>query len=158
MDDRPSWEEYFADLIKLTAKRSACQRLKVGCMLVRDNRIISQGYNGFIGGCLHKSIIRNGHEMATVHAEQNAIVDCAKRGVSCDGATAYITHFPCLNCAKLLISAGIENIYYIDDYNNDEVVYTILKERNCFLKKIIPKNDFEDKQDPLLLKRKREQI
>ena len=51
MDERPSWEEYFSDLIKLTAKRSACSRLKVGCMLIRDNRIISQGYNGFIAGC-----------------------------------------------------------------------------------------------------------
>ena len=157
MDNRPSWEEYFSDLIKLTAKRSACSRLKVGCMLIRDNRIISQGYNGFIAGCSHRSIMRNGHEMATVHAEQNAIVDCAKRGVSCDGATAYITHFPCLNCAKLLLSAGIINICYIDDYNNDEMVYTILKERNCKLKKIESKNDSVDMQAPLLLKRKREQ-
>ena len=118
MDDRPSWEEYFADLIKLTAKRSACQRLKVGCMLVRDNRIISQGYNGFIGGCLHKSIIRNGHEMATVHAEQNAICDCAKRGVSSNDCIAYITHYPCIICTRLLLASGIKDIKYIVESTN----------------------------------------
>jgi dCMP deaminase len=97
-------------------------RLQVGCILVKDNRIISQGYNGFLPGTPHKSIVIDNHEEATVHAEQNAITDCAKRGVSCDNSDAYITHYPCINCMKLLCASGIANIYYINDYNNNELV------------------------------------
>lgn len=120
--NRPTWDEYFRDLVELTATRSSCSKLHVGCILVRDNRIISQGYNGFMSGFPHTPCDRDGHEMLTVHAEQNAIVDCAKRGVSCDGCTAYITHYPCLNCFKLLMSAGIREIKYVNDYHNDPLV------------------------------------
>ena len=102
MPTRLSWNEYFAKIVKTTSERSPCERLKVGCLLVKDNRIISQGYNGFLPGCPHNSIIRQNHEQATVHAEQNAISDCAKRGVSCNNATAYITHYPCIICTRLL--------------------------------------------------------
>ena len=77
--DRPSWTEYFKQLALITASRSPCERLKVGCVLVKDNRIISQGYNGFLPGAPHESKIIDNHEQATVHAEQNAITDCAKR-------------------------------------------------------------------------------
>ena len=105
--------------------------MHVGCLLVKNNRIISQGYNGFLSGCSHKSHIIDGHEVATVHAEQNAIVDCAKRGVSCDGCTAYVTHYPCLNCAKILLSAGITEILYINDYHNNELVQIFCDEMNC---------------------------
>lgn len=121
--ERPSWEEYFKEIVSVTAKRSCCERLQVGCIIVKDNRIIAQGYNGFLPGFPHESILRDNHEQATVHAEQNAITDCAKRGVSCDGGTAYITHFPCINCMKILCASGIRNIYYIHDYNNDNLVY-----------------------------------
>lgn len=120
--DRPDWDTYFSELIKITAKRSTCQKLHVGCMLVKDNRIVAQGYNGFIAGCPHQSCIRDGHEVGTVHAEQNAITDCAKRGVSCNECIAYITHYPCLNCAKLLLSSGIKQVIYLNDYNNDPLV------------------------------------
>ena len=116
---RPSWNEYFKNIVLTTASRSSCNRLHVGCILVKDNRIISQGYNGFLSGHPHKSIIVHNHEIATIHAEQNAIIDCAKRGVNCNNSIAYITHFPCLNCLKMLVQAGIEKIYYIDDYKND---------------------------------------
>jgi len=119
---RLNWDEYFAEIAKVTAKRSACDRLQVGCVLVRDNRIISQGYNGFLPGCPHESIIRNDHEEATVHAEQNAIADCAKRGVICDGATAYITHYPCIICTRILLASGIKHIKYLQDYKNDSLV------------------------------------
>lgn len=119
---RPTWDEYFKEIVQVTAKRSPCERLHVGCLLVDDNRIISQGYNGFLPGCEHKSIVRDGHEQATVHAEQNAIADCAKRGVSCKGATAYITHYPCIICCRLLLASGIKEIKYINDYRNDELV------------------------------------
>ena len=119
---RPTWNEYFKNIVNLTATRSPCERLQVGCLLVKNNRIVSQGYNGFLPGCPHKSHIVDGHEMARIHAEQNAIIDCAKRGVSCDECEAYITHHPCLNCCKFLLAAGIKKIYYINDYKNDELV------------------------------------
>ena len=119
---RPSWDEYFKEIVQVTAKRSPCDRLQVGCLLVKDNRIVSQGYNGFLPGCEHQSIVRDGHEQATVHAEQNAIADCAKRGVSCEGCTAYITHYPCIICCRFLLAAGIKNIKYINNYRNDELV------------------------------------
>lgn len=125
MSKRPSWEEYFKQIVQFTSTRSSCDRLNVGCLLVRDNRIISQGYNGFLAGCPHKSIVVNNHEQATVHAEQNAITDCTKRGVSSDGCTAYITHYPCINCYKLLCASGIKEIKYINDYKNDENIEKI---------------------------------
>lgn len=134
--ERPSWDEYFKEIVQVTSKRSPCKRLQVGCLLVKDNRIISQGYNGFLPGCSHKSIIRDGHEQATVHAEQNAICDCAKRGVSSMGCTAYITHYPCLICTRLLLTSGIREINYISDYKNDELVTYFLEESKVSIKKI----------------------
>ena len=128
---RPNWDEYFKEITLVTSKRSSCTRLNVGCVLVKDNRIISQGYNGFLPGQPHESIVRDNHEQATVHAEQNSICDCAKRGVSCQGATAYITHFPCIICCRLLIASGIKEIKYIYNYKNDDLVY-----RFCMLSKI----------------------
>ncbi len=119
---RPSWDEYFKEIVQVTAKRSPCERLHVGCVLVKDNRIVSQGYNGFLPGLEHTSIVRDGHEQATVHAEQNAIADCARRGVSCESCIAYITHYPCIMCCRLLLAAGISEIKYINDYRNDELV------------------------------------
>jgi len=122
MTDRLNWDEYFAKIVSVTAERSSCHRLHVGCLLVKNNRIISQGYNGHLPGCKHESIVRNNHEQATVHAEQNAICDCAKRGVSCEGATAYVTHYPCIICCRLLLASGIKQIRYLEDYKNDELV------------------------------------
>jgi dCMP deaminase len=119
---RPTWDEYFKEIVQVTAKRSPCERLQVGCLLVKDNRIVSQGYNGFLPGCEHSSIFRDGHEQATVHAEQNAISDCARRGVSCEGCTAYITHYPCIICCRIILAAGIQKIKYIHDYRNDDLV------------------------------------
>ena len=119
MESRPDWDEYFKQIALITRMRSPCERLQVGCVLVYNNRIISQGYNGFLPGAPHESKIRDGHEQATVHAEQNAIADCAKRGVSCDGCTAYITHYPCVICMRLMCASGVRKIKYIDDYRND---------------------------------------
>lgn len=120
--NRPNWNEYFKQIALVTKTRSPCERLQVGCLLVKDNRIISQGYNGFLPGCPHNSIIRDNHEQATVHAEQNAIADCAKRGVQCLDSTAYITHYPCIICCRLLIASGIKEIKYIENYKNDDLV------------------------------------
>jgi len=136
MADRPTWDEYFKEIVQVTSKRSACERLQVGCLLVKDNRIISQGYNGFLPGCPHKSIVRNNHEQATVHAEQNALADCAKRGVSCNESTAYITHYPCIICCRLLLASGIKEIKYLEDYKNDELVKVFSDMMNVSLIKI----------------------
>ena len=134
--NRLSWDEYFAKIVSVTAERSPCERLQVGCLLVKDNRIISQGYNGFLPGCEHTSIIRDDHEQATVHAEQNAICDCAKRGVSSLGCSIYITHYPCIICTRLLLAAGIREIKYLEDYKNDELVKVFVKQLNVPVLKI----------------------
>jgi dCMP deaminase len=136
MISRLNWDSYFTEIAQVTAKRSACERLQVGCVLVKDKRIISQGYNGFLPGCPHQSIIRNNHEEATVHAEQNAIADCAKRGVSCKGSTAYITHYPCIICTRLLLAAGIESIKYLHDYKNDPLVTVFTNQLNVDVEKM----------------------
>jgi len=136
MEERPTWKEYFKDIVILTSKRSPCKRLQVGCLLVNNNRIISQGYNGYLPGAEHKQILRNNHEVATIHAEQNSITDCAKRGVSCKDSIAYITHYPCLNCVKLLSASGIKEIYYIEDYNNDELVKYFAEQGNIKIIKL----------------------
>jgi dCMP deaminase len=120
--NRPSWDEYFKNIVQVASTRSPCKRLQVGCLIVKDNRIISQGYNGFLPGCPHKSIIRDDHEQATIHAEQNAICDCAKRGVSCENSIAYSTHYPCIICMRILCASGIRHIKYINNYKNDPLV------------------------------------
>ena len=136
-NNRPTWEEYFKNIVEITATRSPCHRLQVGCLLVRDNRIISQGYNGFLPGAPHESIVENNHEQATVHAEQNAVSDCAKRGVSCDGCTAYITHYQCINCFKIMAASGIREIKYINDYKNDRNVIKLSNLSNININKIL---------------------
>ena len=133
---RPSWDDYFKEIVLVTAKRSSCERLNVGCILVKDNRIIAQGYNGFLPGCPHKSIIRDNHEQATLHAEQNALIDCAKRGVSCKGSTVYITHYPCIICCRLLLAAEVKDIKYLNDYKNDELVEIFTKQCDVSINKI----------------------
>ena len=134
--NRPTWDEYFKEIAIVTSKRSPCERLHVGCILVKENRIISQGYNGFISGCEHKSVLRDNHEMATIHAEQNAVSDCAKRGVSCEDSVAYITHYPCINCMKIMTASGISSIKYINDYKNDELVDYFSKLWNVKIEKL----------------------
>ena len=119
---RISWDEYFIEIAKLSSVRSPCSRLQVGCVIVKDNRMISMGYNGFLSGCPHQSIVVDDHEQATIHAEMNAITDAAKRGVSLSGSVAYVTHYPCLNCFKALASSGIRRIVYDKDYNNNPTV------------------------------------
>tara|TARA_B110000879_G_scaffold88884_1_gene122215 strand:- start:231 stop:638 length:408 start_codon:yes stop_codon:yes gene_type:complete len=133
---RISWDEYFSKIVVATSERSPCERLQVGCLLVNDNRIVSQGYNGFLPGCPHESIVRDNHEQATLHAEQNALMDCAKRGVSCDGCTAYITHYPCIICTRLLLAGGIKKIKYVNDYKNDDLVKKFTDQCNVCVEKL----------------------
>lgn len=133
---RLGWDAYFSKIVQVTAERSSCERLHVGCLLVKDNRIISQGYNGHLPGAPHESIVKNNHEQATVHAEQNAICDCAKRGVSCRDSTAYVTHYPCIICTRLLLAAGINEIKYLEDYKNDRLVKHLSNQLNVKLIKL----------------------
>lgn len=116
------WDTYFSSLSLLIASRSPCERLQVGCVLVNNKRVLSTGYNGFLPGAKHESVVRDNHEQATVHAEQNAISYAAKNGIAVEGSTAYVTHYPCINCCKILISSGVKNIHYLDDYKNDPLV------------------------------------
>jgi len=135
-DERINWDKYFISICLLAAKRSSCDRLHVGCLIVQDKRIVSTGYNGFLKGAPHVSRIVNGHEQFTIHAEQNAICDAANRGVSLKDSTAYITHFPCLNCFKLLISSGVREIKYLLDYRNNNLCKEMACENNIRLLKL----------------------
>jgi dCMP deaminase len=133
LNKRLEWDEYFMAIALLVSKRSSCHRLHVGCILVQNNRIISSGYNGHLPNTKHRSVIRNNHEQMTVHAEVNSIIDCAKRNVSTNNSTAYVTHYPCLNCYKSLISGGIKKIIYNEDYKNDPLVKELSDELNIEL-------------------------
>lgn len=127
---RPSWETYFMDIALLVARRSTCLRRTVGAVIVKDKRILTTGYNGAPTGLRHCSdagCLRNElkvasgerHELcAGLHAEQNAIIQAAFHGVSIRGATLFCTHFPCAICAKMLINAGVEMIYYRYEYED----------------------------------------
>lgn len=131
---RKSWNEYFMDLAQMVAERSTCDRAYVGCVLVnKEHRIIATGYNGSIAGNPHCDEVghtmRDGHCIATIHAEMNALLYCAKTGIAVDGSLCYVTHFPCLQCTKALIQAGISTIYYREGYRIDPYALELL-ERN----------------------------
>ena len=105
---RLTFDQMFKKILLATAERSPCHRLQVGCVLVKDKRIISQGYNGFLPGAAHKSVVRNNHEQATVHAEQNAIVFAGPQAAGC---TLYVTPLPpCARCAVIIIQAKIRRV------------------------------------------------
>ncbi len=128
---RPSWTEYFMEITALVAQRSTCTRRRVGAVIVRDKRIISTGYNGVPAGLAHcldigclreKMGIPSGerHELCRgLHAEQNAIIQAATHGVSVAGSVLYCTNMPCVICAKMIINAGIEEIYYGEGYADE---------------------------------------
>lgn len=139
---RPSWDEYFMATAVLISTRSPCERLHVGCVIVsggdRKNRIVAAGYNGFLPGTPHQSRVRDGHEQATVHAEQNAIADAARRGSAVEGCVAYVTHFPCINCAKILAASGIAEVRYRSDYHNDPLVVPLLADAGIAVTQLKP--------------------
>jgi dCMP deaminase len=134
--DRLEWDEYFMSIALLASCRSPCQRLHVGSVIVKNNRLISMGYNGYIPGAPHISRVQDNHEQSIIHSEINAITDCAKRGVSLEGAKIYITHYPCLNCFKSIASCGIKEVFYLDDYNNNPIVEELANDSNIIVKKI----------------------
>lgn len=134
--DRLDWDEYFMSIAILASCRSPCQRLHVGSVIIKNNRLISMGYNGYIPGAPHISRIQDNHEQSIIHSEINAITDCAKRGVSLEGAKIYITHYPCPNCFKSIAACGIKEVFYLDDYNNNIIVEELANDSNIIIKKI----------------------
>lgn len=125
---RPNWQEYFMEIAHVVAKRSTCIRRKVGAVLVKDNQILATGYNGVpVGvehcadiGCLRAKLnVPSGerHELCRgLHAEQNAIIQAAVHGIKIKGATLYCTNRPCVVCSKMLINAGIQEVFIAEDY------------------------------------------
>ncbi len=131
LTERPSWDEYFLKLADLVATRSTCLRRQVGAVLVKNERIISTGYNGAPRGlehCLDIGCLReeqgipSGHRYELcrgVHAEQNAIINAAYYGISTAGATIYCTNQPCTICARMIINAGIIRVVHRGDFDDD---------------------------------------
>jgi dCMP deaminase len=152
---RPSWEDYFMDIAMLVARRSTCLRRAVGAIIVKDKRILSTGYNGAPTGvrhcvevgCLREKLgIESGkmHELCRgIHAEQNAIIQAAYHGVSLKGAIVFCTNLPCSICAKMIINAGIDKIYYRSGYA-DELSKDMLQEAHIELIHLETKQQGED--------------
>jgi dCMP deaminase len=136
---RPSWDEYFMNIVELVKTRSTCLRRQVGALIVKDKRILASGYNGapidckhcLDMGCLREKLnIPSGqrHELCrATHAEQNAIVQAAYSGTSVKGSVMYVTAQPCVLCAKLIINAGIKKIIFKGDYP-DQLAMELLQE------------------------------
>lgn len=133
---RPSWDEWFMEMADVVAKRSTCNRLHVGCVIARDHRILTTGYNGSPAGFPHCDdvghLMVDGHCRRTLHGEHNAIIQAALHGVSISGATVYLTHQPCLTCALMLIQAGIARLVYRGEYN-DALAWEMLRQSGIVL-------------------------
>ncbi len=123
---RPPWDAYFMDITFQVARRSTCDRARVGAVVVKDKRILTTGYNGSPAGLPHCDeighLIVAGHCVRTLHAEQNAIIQAALHGVSVAGSTIYVTHQPCLTCAKMIINAGIKRVAFAGHYPDENAV------------------------------------
>jgi len=124
---RQSWDEYFSTLSRHVASRATCDRLHVGCVLVRDKRILATGYNGSLPGADHCDdaghLMMDGHCVATAHAETNAVANAARAGVSTVDSVAFVTHTPCWNCLKNLVAAGVTRIVFEIAYPNVETTH-----------------------------------
>ncbi|MEA3464618.1 MAG: cytidine/deoxycytidylate deaminase family protein [Thermodesulfobacteriota bacterium] len=137
--ERPSWEQYFIDIARLVSSRSTCLRRQVGAVVVKDKNVLTTGYNGTPSGirhCIETGCLRDAmavpsgerHELCRgLHAEQNAIIQAAKHGISIADGTLYCTHAPCVICAKMLINSGLEKIVYIEGYP-DQLAADLLDE------------------------------
>ncbi|WP_080146249.1 ComE operon protein 2 [Marinilactibacillus piezotolerans] len=148
MKNRIPWNQYFISQSMLLAMRSTCTRLAVGAAIVREKRVISGGYNGSVSGDVHCSelgcYVVEGHCVRTVHAEMNAILQCSKFGVKTEGADIYVTHFPCLQCTKMIIQAGIQKIYYLKDYHNNPYAIELLEHARVEYEQVeVPKDLFQ---------------
>jgi dCMP deaminase len=125
---RPSWDVYFMRMAELAASRSTCVRRQVGAVIVKDRMVLSTGYNDTPRGlpncgdggcerCASDIAPGTGHDTCLcIHAEQNAIIQAAYHGVSINGAAIYVTHQPCLTCAKMILNAGLRRVVFAGDY------------------------------------------
>lgn len=124
MSDRVDWHTYFMNIARQVSTRSTCPRKRVGAVIARDRTILSTGYNGSIRGLPHCEdvgcVIEEGHCIATVHAEANAIIHAARNGVAIAGSELYTTASPCYPCFKLMANAGIERVYYGEFYRDEK--------------------------------------
>lgn len=142
--DRTSWDNYFLQIAQQVASRSTCLRKNVGAILVRDNQVLTSGYNGSIRGLSHCSdegvgcLMENGHCVRTIHAEVNAIASASRNGVNINNSTCYCTLSPCWPCFKTLINAGINKIVYSEFYK-DERIFEAAKTLNIELVHIVEK-------------------
>lgn len=138
--ERIPWDQYFMAQSVLLALRSTCTRLEVGATIVRDKRIIAGGYNGSVSGDVHcideDCYVVDGHCVRTIHAEMNAVLQCAKFGIPTDGAEIYVTHFPCLQCTKMILQAGIKKIHYLKDYRNDPYAVELISKAGATAVKV----------------------
>ncbi|MFO7740150.1 MAG: cytidine/deoxycytidylate deaminase family protein [Desulfatiglandaceae bacterium] len=146
---RPAWSEYFMAITKMVAKRSTCLRRHVGAILVKEKRILATGYNGAPAGLRHcdevgclrqDTSIPSGqrHELCRgLHAEQNAIIQAAYHGISIAGSTLYCTNKPCVICSKMLINAGVKEIFYEEGYE-DPLADQMLAEAGIEMKRLAP--------------------
>ena len=128
--DRPDWDEYFMEMARLAARRATCLRRSVGAVLVKDRQILATGYNGAprdIAHCEETGCLRQQQDVPSgerheicrgVHAEQNLVAQAAFHGVKAEGAAVYCTNQPCVICVKLLINAGVKEIYYSEGYDD----------------------------------------
>lgn len=148
MVERIPWNQYFMSQSVLLAQRSTCTRLMVGATIVREKRIIAGGYNGSVSGdshCIDEGCyILEGHCVRTIHAEMNAILQCSKFGAQTEGAEIYVTHFPCLQCTKMIIQAGITKINYLEDYHNNPYALKLIEQAHVQCQKVaLPKDFFQ---------------
>ena len=138
--ERITWEQFFMAQCSLLAIRSTCTRLSVGAVIVRDNRIIAGGYNGSVSGgdhCIDDGCyVVDNHCIRTIHAEMNALLQCGKYGIPAAGSTLYVTHFPCLQCSKAIIQAGISKVYYGTDYRNNEYAIELFNHAGILVEQI----------------------
>jgi dCMP deaminase len=127
---RVDWNEYFMNIAREVATRSTCDRKHIGAVIVREKTLLSTGYNGSIKGMPHCDdaghMMEDGHCVATIHAEANAVIQAAKNGVRIDGGEIYITASPCWNCFKMLANAGIKTIHFAEFYR-DKRIFDVAK-------------------------------
>lgn len=132
MRARIPWKQYFMMQALVIAQRSTCDRALVGNVLVKDNRIIGTGYNGSVTGQPHCDDaghqLVDGHCVRTIHSEMNSLIQCAKNGVSTADTEIYVTHFPCYNCAKALVQAGITKVNYYFDYHDNPLAIALFED------------------------------
>lgn len=152
---RPSWDEYFLNIIKVVGQRGTCDRGRTGAILVKNHRILTTGYVGSppglphcdeIGHLFHVVEHTDGvtrvHCVRTIHAEQNAIAQAAKHGVNIDGATLYLKMTPCNDCAKLVIAAGIKRVVCEKHYHGSTLAVRMFKDAGVEL--TVLKNETEN--------------